>query len=88
MTNKLTPEEEAAAEAAMAEIAQRLRAGLCPEGCQPQYAYQVHQSMYAHPCNHRLGVGNARKHNERYGRTAPESAHVDPEYGLYSDWVD
>lgn len=81
-------DEDAAEEAAMARIVERINAGECPEcGETPQYIYQVHQAMYCHPCNHRVGVGNARKKNERHGYTAPESAHTDPDGGLYSDWA-
>lgn len=86
-SHEWTAEDEAVLQAIVA----RVKSGLCPDPecpTPPQYVYQVHQAMYAYPCQHRMGVGNARKHNERYGRTTPESAHRDPEYGLYSDWVD
>lgn len=55
-------------------------------GEQVEYMIQVHQAMYAHPCNHRMGVGSAERWNKANGKVSPKGVHTFPVWGLISEW--
>jgi len=80
-------EHDAAIDQAVKQSIDRMANGLCVECGEPvQYMRQVIQAVYAEPCGHRHGVGNARGWNESKGWEAPESVHTDPDFGRYDEW--
>ena len=79
--SKLSEEEMALVRKAV----ERILSGHCFQcGEKVLYMRQVYQAIYAEPCGHRNGIGNARGYNEEHGLVAPEGVHTDPD-GLRYD---